>query len=298
MVSAKRVILTSFFVDLLDVISSLLVTILSGSVVMLAQVLEGIADLLASGFLLIGLKRSGKISDKNHPFGYGRELYFWTLISSIVMLSLTATLSLYFGWQRFLNPESLNNLHLAYLVLGITVITNGYAFSLSFRRLGGKSNKIWSNFFNSPLIETKATFVLDLMGTAASFLGLLALVIYKISGDQRLDGLGAMIIGAVLAIFAILLIASVKDLLVGKSISEEVKLKITQAALSVRGVKRVTELKATYIGSEQMLINIDLDLEDRLETSQIEKIIGQAKELIKRNVREASIIQIELKPHG
>ncbi len=228
MIPAKKVILTSFIVDLFDVISSLVVTFLSGSVVMLSQALEGMSDLLASGLLIIGLARSTRASDKNHPFGHGRELYFWTLISSLVMLSVTATLSIYFGWKRFLNPEPLSNINLAYLLLAITIGTNGYALWLSIKRLSFKEPKwkIWSVFSNSPLVETKATFVLDLMGTFSSILGLLALLGYKILGDERLDGLGAILIGAMLAIFALLLIISVKDLLVGRSVSYKVKLKI------------------------------------------------------------------------
>lgn len=296
MIPARRVILTSFLVDLLDVVSSLLVTIFSGSVVMLAQVLEGLTDLLASGLLIIGLARSTKLSDKNHPFGHGRELYFWTLISSLVMLGITATLSFHFGWQRFLNPEPVSNINFAFLVLGITVVTNGYAMLLSIKRLQGKQSKagILNIFFKSPLVETKATFVLDLMGTAASLLGLLSLIAYKISGDPRLDGLGAMIIGVVLAIFAFLLIASIKDLLVGRSVSDETKNKIIQAALEIPEVNKVFDLKATHIGSEQMLVNLAVNLQNDLQTDQIEDITEEIKKHIRNHVPEAFIIQVEL----
>lgn len=81
-VTAKKVLWISLVVDIIDVLSGIVVTIISGSVVMLSQVLEGIADLACSGLLVFGLKRSKKKADRNHPFGYGKELYFWTLISA------------------------------------------------------------------------------------------------------------------------------------------------------------------------------------------------------------------------
>lgn len=296
MISAKRVILTSFTVDLFDVGSGLLVTILSGSIVMLAETMQGLTDLVASGLLIIGLSRSTKVSDKKHPFGHGRELYFWTLISSLIMLGITSTLSFYFGWQRFLNPEPVSHIYLAYLILGITMMTNGYAFWLSLKRLTGKESKwrIWNIFFKSPLVETKATFVLDLMGASASFLGLLALIGYKILGDQRLDGLGAMMIGVVLAVFAFLLIMSVKDLLVGISVSDETKIKIIQAATRIKEVNKVINMRAAHIGPEQMLINLDVNLRDGLETDQIEDLTEAIKKQIRKEIPEASMIQIEL----
>ena len=134
-ITARRVIITSFAVDLLDIVLNLSVAILSGSVIMVTQVLEAVADLTASGFLLIGLRRSMKKEDRTHPFGYGREIYFWTLLSAIVMFGITSTLSFYFGWQRFDHPQPIHDVQIAPLVLMITFFTNFYAFFLSFRRL-------------------------------------------------------------------------------------------------------------------------------------------------------------------
>ena len=126
-ITARRVVITSFAVDLLDIILNFGVAVISGSVVMVTQVLEALSDLTASGFLLIGLARSMRKEDKTHPFGYGREIYFWTLLSALIMFGITSTLSFYFGWVRFNNPEPIQNINLALLVLMITFITNFYA---------------------------------------------------------------------------------------------------------------------------------------------------------------------------
>ena len=169
-ISSSLVVYSSFIVDLLDIILSLVVTILTGSVIMLSQLLEGISDLISSGLLVVGINRARQHEDKTHPFGFGRELYFWALLSGIVTLTISATLSIYFGWQRFIKPESIHNINLAFLVLTFTTFTNGWSFYLSFKRLlrDRALKHIFVIFLNSSRIETKTTFVLDLMGTIAS----------------------------------------------------------------------------------------------------------------------------------
>ena len=96
-ISAKKVIVVSFVVDLLDIVLSIGVAIITGSVIMLTEALEGVSDLVASGLLWIGLKRSTRREDRSHPFGYGREIYFWTLLSALIMFGVTSTVSIYLG---------------------------------------------------------------------------------------------------------------------------------------------------------------------------------------------------------
>lgn len=294
--SASRVILTSFFVDVLDVITSLVIAFISGSVIMLAQVLEGVADLTASGFLLIGLIRSRRPSDKRHPFGYGLEVYFWTMLASILVLGVTSTLSIYFGWKRFLNPLPIHNIYFAFGILGLTSFTNGYALSLSSRRLlkGRSILLLRKAFINSPLIDTKTAFVLDLMGTLASIFGLLALVFYKVSGNLLFDGLGAMAIGGLLVIFGVLLIVPIRELIIGQSASPEVENKIRKATLMQPEVRKVLDLKTVHIGPERLLVNAEVNLKSDLTTKDIEGIMDRIKEHIRKEVPEVKHIQVEV----
>ena len=295
-VSASQVVLTSFLVDILDVFFSLIVTYLSGSVVMLAQLMEGISDLTASGLLYVGLRRSEKKYDKTHPFGYGRELYFWVLISALVTFGITATLSIHFGWDRFLHPKPIADIDLALLFLGITIFTNGYALFLSLRRLLKKHSlsQILKIFTRTSLIETKTTLILDLMGTIASILGIITLSFYRLTGDLRFDGLGSILIGVMVAILAFILINNVKDLLIGKTASPEVESKIREHSLSIPEVKQVLGLKTMHIGSDKLLVNLDVQLESALTTRQIEKLIDQIKDKIRSEIPSVRHIQVEL----
>jgi divalent metal cation (Fe/Co/Zn/Cd) transporter len=201
-ISARRVVITSFFVDVLDIALNLAVMTITGSVVMLAELFQGVADLISSGFLLVGLRRSRK------------EIYFWTLSSALSMLLLASTLSFYFGLQRFLQPKAIENILLAYAALLFAACSNGYAFYVSAKRIldGRKPSALARTFASSSRIMTKNTFVLDLMGMSAALVGFIALILYQFVGERRFDGLGAMGIGVVLAFLSIDLILDIRKM--------------------------------------------------------------------------------------
>lgn len=295
-ISAKTVVVASFLVDVLDIVLSIGVAFLTGSVIMLTEALEGVSDLTSSGLLLIGLKKSSQKADRTHPFGYGREIYFWTLLAALIMFGVTSTVSIYFGWQRFLHPHPVDNLIVAQIVLLIAFFTNGYAFFLSYKRLLRKRSmkQIIKIFYKSSLVETKTTFILDLMGTVAAFLGMVALLIYRITGDVRYDGIGAMVIGVALAFLALLLVMGIRDLLVGRSASHETEAKIKKAALLVEEVNDVLDLKTLHVGSEKLLVNLEVHMKNNLETDEIEKLMDQIKEKIQEEVPSVKYIQVEL----
>jgi cation diffusion facilitator family transporter len=295
-VTSERVVVTSFLVNISDVLINLMVTYFSGSVVVFSQALQGMADLVSSGFLVIGVKRSKKPADGKHPFGYGRELYFWTLVSALVTFTITAGMSFYFGLVRFLKPEKIDNIALAYAALIFALFTNGYSMTFSLRRILGKSplSAFKTVFPSSVLLATKKAFLLDLMGMLASLLGLTALVLYSITGNFRFDGLGAMIIGVTMGLLATTIIKGSKELLVGRSASGEIENSIKKTVLSFKNVEDVLDLKTIYLGTEKLLVNLEVHLTDRLTTDEIELLIDRIERKIKSKVPEAVSIQIEL----
>lgn len=295
-ISLKRVVVTSFAVDILDVFLSFAVAFFSGSTVMLTEGLAGASDLVASGILLLGFHKSTRKSDKSHPFGYGKEIYFWALVSALLTFGATSSMSIYLGWQRFMHPHPLENLWLAFIVLLIAICTNGYAFLLSFRRLLRRRHpkQIIQIFYKSSLVETKTTFILDFMGTIAALVGIIALVMYLITGDYRLDGLGAIFMGIAVAIGSLFLVSGIRDLVVGRSASPEVERRISKAALKVREVEDVLGIKTLHMGPERLLVNLDVHMSAHLTTRQLEKLIDKIKREIKKEVPAVKFIQVEL----
>lgn len=295
-ITSSRAVTTSFIVSISDVLLNLFVAWISGSAVMVSQALEGAADLLTAGLLLIGLDRSEAPSDRRHPFGHGRELFFWTFLAALTTFIITAGASFYFGLQKFRSPDSIENTYLVLAMLVFAVLTNGYSMSLSLKRLMGERSlsHLWRVFKDSALIETKTTFVIDLMGTTASVIGLISLILYTITGDVRFDGIGAMAIGITLAVLAFFILESAKDLLVGQSAPVEIENKIKSITLNFKQVKDILNLRTLYIGSEKLLINIEVHLADEMDTDEIEGLIDNIQREIKKEIPSAHRVQIEL----
>lgn len=295
-ISSSRVIKTSFLVDLSDFLVNLLLAHLSGSAVMLAEALQGGADLTTSGLLWLGLKRSRRRADREHRFGYGREIYFWTLMAAVCMLIVTATVTLSRGWAHLTQPPLLGYTAPNLIVLFIALGTNGYAFSLSWRRLRQATGdaSIVQAFMSSTLIETKTTFVLDLMGSASAVFGFASLALYATTGDSRFDGLGAVAIAVSIVALAVLLIFDVKDLLIGRGAAVKIEAEIKATAEAVKGVESVRRVRTMYVGSEQLLIALDINFGRAHRAAKIDHLIEKVKDKIRAAVPTARHIQIEL----
>lgn len=292
----SQVVGVSLAVSVSDVTLNLLVSLLTGSAVMLAQALQGLSDMTTAGILYLGVKRSKREIDNAHPLGYGREIFFWSMIAAIIMFIGTGGLSFYFGWQQFKNPSPIDYGGVAILMLAFGMTTNFYAFSRSVKRLNqieGESSW-WNRILQSGMVETKATFTVDFMGTLAAMFGLVAIIAYLITGNPSYDGLGAMIIGISTMVAAILIMVDVHGLIVGRAVTPDTNKKITKTALKVEGVEAVVDLYSLYIGSDRLLIILEVHLADHLSTKKIEKIIDEIKKRVHDSIPAAHRVQIEV----
>ena len=298
--TAKRAITTSFLVDLGDVIINVIVMMITGSVILLAEALEGGSDLVASGLLFIGLKISKKRADKNHPFGFGKALFSWTLLSVMVMLIFGAGLSFYFGLQRFLDPHDIKHIGLAYGALVLSICTNGYALSVSTRRLlhGQPLSELKQMLKDSTHVETKNTFILDLTGTSAAVVGMISLIVYQLFGLKYFDGLGGMLMGLIIATSSVILIWGVKDYLIGKSAIPEIEKQMKEIILSETRVRDIVEFRTMYIGSEKLMLHLDIVVNKSTTAKEITELVDSLKDKLKKDFRMLTSIQIETVAKG
>lgn len=294
-ITTTRTLLTSFAVDAIDVITNTAIAFITGSAVMLAEAMQGLADMTAVGLLLVGHRRARKVATPAHPFGFGKEAYFWALLAAVIILLFTATMSFYSGLQSFLHPEPVEFVGLAYAFLALAMATNGYAFSLSARKLlEGKSVLYLPQaFMNTVHIAPRTTFVLDSLGTMAAFFGFIALGVYGLTGDGRFDGIGAMMIGLMLAAASLILLMNAKAFITGKRAAPEVEIAIKDAAASVPRVRKVLDLRTMMLGSDNLLINLELHFEDNMVTDEIESTIDTVKRKVDRVVPGRTYIQVE-----
>ncbi len=295
-ISPERVVLTSLSVDALDIILNLTAAIITGSIVMIAGTLQGTIDSLSKIFVYIGLKHSKKPADREHPFGYGKSLYISTFLSGIFMFAVTAVVTFYIGLQRFINPQEIKNIWLAWIILFVALISNFYSFCIGLKRILGerKIKKFIKAYKESAFLETKTTLILDLTGTLAILFGLIALLLHHFTGNWKFDGIGAMIIGITLGILTLFLLNNTRHLLIGKRAHPKIERKIKECILSVKNVKEVLDLKTMNLGLSNILVNVEVSVDEDLKTKQIEKLMDKIRAKVQREIKEVSHIQIEL----
>ena len=132
------------------------------------------------------------------------------------------------------------------------------------------------------------------MGTLAASGGLISLTLYQLTGESRFDSIGAMVIGVMTALLAFILIIGVKGFLVGKRATPDIERKIKEVTLMTHEVREVLDLRTMQIGSDQLLVNMEVHMQNMLTTDQLEKLIDEIKEHVRREVPSIQHVQVEL----
>lgn len=273
----------------------MLVAIMTGSSVMFAQALQGAADLMTAMLLLIGVRGSKRKASANHPLGYGREVFFWTLLASIFAFLVTAGLATLNGINQIIDQSPLSDINIAFLMLSFGLISNAYSFSVSFRRLAARRKQRTFLYYmiHSSLVETKTSLLVDFMGMASAALGLIALGLYQLTGESIFDGIGAVSVGVLTAIGSGFLIYNLRGFIVGQSPAQEMVERIRNAAMSVEHVRDVLDLRAVMIGSNQVLAILEVHFDDGLTTDDIERITDAVKEQVLACDQAVVQVQVE-----
>lgn len=294
-ITGLRTVLISSLVSLGDIVLSFIAAAITGSSVMVAQGLQGVADLITTLFLLLGIHRSKRSANAHHPLGFGREIFFWVLISSIFAFLVSGGLASYRAIHQLINGTELTAIPIAITLLTIGLITNTYSLSNSVRRLavGGKGKLYWSYLRHSSLIETKMTLLVDLMGTLSATLGIIALLLAQITGNAFYDAVGALIIGLLTAGGALFVIIDLHDLIVGRSPHPQTIEAIRKSALSNKDVVDVLDLRATTIGSDKFLVILEIHFIDNLTTDELERSTDNIKEAVRAKVPQVARVQVE-----
>jgi cation diffusion facilitator family transporter len=296
--STKRVLVTSLAVDIFGLVVNAVVAGITGSAIMLVEAIEGFAGLCSVAMLLFADKRSNTKATKLHPFGYGREISYWSTIAAFIIVASAGVFAVHLGYQKVLadNPEPVRHAWLAFIALAIALGTNGYSFWTSLRKLldGAPVESITKVFITSPRVAPKTTVVLDAMGSTVALVGLFILTVYALGGSTvaRLDGIGALAMGLGLILSSGGLLLSVRALVMNQGAPREMERKIRDAAREVPEVKHVVGMQTTMVGSDKVLANIDVHLKDGLNTDQVEQVVEKVKEATEQ-VNEGVQVHVE-----
>ena len=256
----------------------------TGSSAMLSEGIHSAVDTFNGGLLLIGLKLSQRPATPEHPFGHGKELYFWSLIVAVLIFGLGGGVSFYEGVQHIRHPEPLRDPLWNYIVLAAATVFEGASFAVALRQFLKEAGS--TPFWEALRRSKDPTNYTVLAEDAAALMGLLVAAV-GIALSHRfampeLDGAASLVIGVLLAGVAILLIRESHGLLIGEGIRPETARAIRSLALAQPTVREVGRVLSMYIGPDDVLVTMDLDFADGTAAADA----GAAIAAVERQVRE------------
>ena len=298
--SSSRAIIAALIGNSLIAIAKFIAASYTGSSAMFSEAVHSVVDSGNQLLLLYGVKRSKKPADSNHPFGYGKELYFWSFVVAILIFGLGAGICFYEGIHKISSPQPVTNPIINYTVLGLAILIEGWTCwvaATEFKK--SKGDLGWVKAIRRS--KDPALFTVLFEDTAA-LLGLLvaliALALSEYLNLPVLDAVASLIISFILAVTAGLLAFECKGLLTGEGAGEEVVKGINQIIDESQGIKHVNEVLTLHLGPEDILLNVSLDFEDDLSSGEVEEAISALESRIKEMFPEIRRVFIEAQGWG
>jgi cation diffusion facilitator family transporter len=268
-------------------IAKLVGGLVSGSTAMLAEAAHSFADTLNQVFLMAALKRSKKPADARHPFGYGMERYFWSLIAAVGIFVLGAGYSIYEGVHSILEPAELGGLRIAYAVLALSFVFEGVSWLKAVRQLRGEAQDRDRGFFEHLRVTPDPTAKTVAFEDSAALIGIVlaagGITLHHFTGQGFWDGAASIAIGLLLVVVAYTLGEQNKRALIGEALPQATQDAIRDTIVESPGIDSLVELLTMRMSPTEVLVAARVDLDDDSTVDELER----AAEQVERRVREA-----------
>jgi cation diffusion facilitator family transporter len=271
---------------------------ITGSSAMLSEAVHSLVDSGNEVLLLYGQHRSSRPADEVHPFGYGRELYFWCFVVALMIFALGAGISIYEGVIHIRHPEAIIKPYINFIVLGVAFVFESVSWFVAwrgFQRVRGDGS-IWHVVRASKdptmfmvLFEDTAA----LIGIVIAAVGTGLAVAYE---APWIDGSASILIGLVLAAVAGVLARESKNLLIGERADPILQEAIREAADREACVRSVRRVLTTHMAPDQVIATMDVEFDDRLTIPDVEKLIGRIEGGLRDRHPELSRVFIRPEP--
>jgi cation diffusion facilitator family transporter len=264
-----------------------------------AMISEGIHSLVDTGngvLILMGMRRSTAPADAEHPFGHGKELYFWTLIVAISIFGIGGGMSVYEGITHLLHPVHVENPWPNYIVLAIAALVEGTSFIIAMRQMNAARGRVGvAKFIRTSKDPALFTVVFEdsaaILGLVVAFLGIW---LGQLTGSPLFDGAASVLIGVILMGVAFLLARESKGLLIGEGVEPAVLADMRQIVAAEAAVDGVGDVRTMYMGPEDLLVNLDVAFRAGLPAEEIHEAVGRIEAALKSAYPEIGRIYIEV----
>lgn len=298
--SSRKVIYAALAGNTLIALTKFTASAYTGSSAMLSEAIHSMVDTGNQGLLLLGLHRAKKPADDAFPFGYGKEVYFWSFVVAILIFSVGAGVSIYEGIIHLSQPVEVESPIINYLVLIVAIVFEGAAWVYAFREFDQIRGD--TGYIDAVRNSKDPTVFVVLFEDTAAILGLLVafigLIFAQASGNPAYDGYASIIIGIILASTAAWLAYETKGLLIGEGMNLQAVAKLRAIVRSSPGVEHVNEVLTMHMGPQFILVNISVDFANDCSADAIEKTISEMDRKLKQYSPEIKRVFIEAEARG
>jgi cation diffusion facilitator family transporter len=269
--------------------------LITGSSSMLAESVHSVADTSNQGLLLLGGKRAKRAATDQHPFGYGRDRYFYSFVVALLLFSLGSVFAIYEGIHKLEEPEPLTSPLVAIGILVVAIGLETYSFRTAIvesRPLKG-SGTWWQFIRQSKVPELPVVLLEDLGALVGLVLALLGVGLTIVTDNPVFDALGTISIGLLLGVIAIILIIEMKSLLIGEGALGPVLDRIVDGLEAGEDIERVIHIRTQYIGPEEMLVAAKIAMAPGLTIEEVAGGIDAAESRVREAVPDARMIYLE-----
>lgn len=269
-------VLTALVANLAIAVAKITAGLLSGSSAMLAEGAHSVADTTNQVFLLISLRVSRKPADETHPFGYGKERFFWSLLAAVGIFVSGAAFSVYEGVHGLLSGEANEDAGylIAYAVLGVSFVAEGVSWLKAVRQLRGEARDEERALLQHVKLSSdptvKTVFAEDTAALVGLVLAAAGLGLHQLTGKAYWDAGAAIAIGLLLAVVAYVLGRDTKEMLIGESAPARLRTELLAALAGEPEVERVVEIRTMLVGPDAVLLAARLDMDDDLQAAGVE----------------------------
>ncbi len=293
--SSVKVIFAALAGNSLIAVTKFVAAAMTGSSAMFSEAIHSLVDTGNQVLLLFGLHQAKRPADADHPFGYGKEVYFWAFVVAILIFGLGAGISLYEGLDKLENPHPVTDAYINYIVLGLAILFEGVSWWVAFKEF--RATKGSRGYLEAVRKSKDPTVFTVLFEDSAAMLGLFIALAgigaSQITHDGAYDALASIGIAVVLAATASFLAFECKGLLIGESAEASVVAGIEAIATENPGVDRLNEIRTMHFGPEDVLVTLSLDFNDDISAGDVERIIAAMEQRIKQTYPDVSRVYIE-----
>ncbi len=293
---STKAILAAFAANLGIAIAKFVGFVITGAASLLAEAVHSVADTSNQGLLLLGARRARRQPNAEHPFGFGRERYFWAFVVAVVLFTGGGLFALVEGEEKLRRPHTLESPQWAVGILVIAILLEGFSLRTAVRESrGSRAGRSWWAFIQRSKAPELPVVVLEDSGALIGLVFALAgVTLAHVTGNPRWDALGSIAIGLLLVTIALLLAREMKSLLIGESADPEVVASIREAISATEGVHQVLDLRTSHLSPEEVLVVARVVV--RHDGLPVEEVLDRAEAEIRRRAPAVSLVYLEPDP--